>query len=512
MKKSFQIFGKRVGEGGRCFIIAEAGSNHNGSLETALRLIDVAVEAEADAVKFQTFEAKRLYPKSAGQSGYLKSATPIFDIIKAMEMPVEWLAQLAERAHALGLAFIASPFHEEAVDVLDPYVDAFKVASYELTHEPLLRRVAAKGKPVVLSTGASTIDEARGAVETLTLAGCDELVVLQCTAAYPTPPHAANVNAVVTLRDSLGVATGLSDHTRDPVVAPMTATALGAAVIEKHYTLSNDMPGPDHAFAVEPQELAQLVRGVRNVESVLGSGEKLVLREEDELRGFARRSVFTIQPVRAGQAFTRDNVDVLRHGEHPPGLPPSEFERVLASKAAADLPAETPLREGHLAPTQPQEVVLRRATPDDSAHILRWANDPDTRGASFSSEPIASDEHEAWFRQSLRNPQRLILVANAAGAACGIFRLDIDASGHTADVGLNLAPEARGRGLAVPVLTQGTRFARGLGIQRLVAYIKPSNSASVKSFMRAGYVRKGSKKIRDQAADRYELLVRDSRQ
>lgn len=349
MLTTFKIFDKPVGFGAPCFIIAEAGSNHNRDLNLALALIDAAADAKADAVKFQTFEAKRLYPKSAGNSDYLKVETPIYDIIQAMEMPPEWLPRLRDRAHERGLAFISSPFHEEAVRLLDPFVDAFKIASYELTHAPLLVEVARREKPVVLSTGASTTAEVKEAVATIEGAGCKQLAVLQCTASYPTPPDAANVRALVTLREALGIPTGLSDHTRDPCVAPMAAVALGACLIEKHFTLSNRMPGPDHAFAVEPHELARLVQSVRDVERVLGSGLKDVLDVEGELRSFARRSIFVTRSVRAGERFTRDNVDVLRRGKLAEGLAPAELDRVLRSTAARDIAAESVLHEQDLA-------------------------------------------------------------------------------------------------------------------------------------------------------------------
>jgi N-acetylneuraminate synthase len=349
MNRSFEIRGKRVGAGAPAYLIAEAGSNHNRDLDLARRLVDAAIRAGVDAVKLQLFRADRLYPRSAGKSDYLGSETPIFEIIRAMELPPEWLPELAERAHAGGLAFLATPFHEEAVALLDPHVDAYKVASYELTHEPLLREVAARRKPVLLSTGASNMEEIRGAVATLRAAGCDDLALLQCTAAYPTPPEAANVRALVTLRDELGVPAGLSDHTRDAIVAPMAAAALGACAIEKHYTLDNDLAGPDHAFAVEPDELAEMVRSVRQVERVLGSGAKAVHSVEEELRSFARRCIFTTRGVKAGERFSRGNVDVLRSGKRPAGLPPSAMDRVLGATAARDLPAETALRESDLA-------------------------------------------------------------------------------------------------------------------------------------------------------------------
>ena len=159
MRETFRIRDRLLGIGQPCYLVAEAGSNHNGSLSRALRLIRVAAEAKADAIKFQTFSAKRLYPRSAGTSDYLGDPTPIYDIIEAMEMPPEWLPQLADAAHDAGLAFLSSPFHEEAVELLAPHVDAFKIASYELTHTPLLREVAKRGKPLILSSGASTAAE-----------------------------------------------------------------------------------------------------------------------------------------------------------------------------------------------------------------------------------------------------------------------------------------------------------------------------------------------------------------
>lgn len=350
MQASVRIHGKSIGAGQPAFVIAEAGSNHNGSLDIAHRLVDVAARAGADAIKFQTFEAKHLYPRGAGRSDYLGVETPIFDLIEAMEMPPAWLGELAAHAHDAGLAFLSSPFHEEAVELLAPHVDAFKIASYELTHEPLLEHVAARGGAVLLSTGAADLDEARRAVDVLARCGCEELILLQCTAAYPAPLEAINVRAMTTLARELGVPAGLSDHSRDPTAAPMAAAALGAAVIEKHFTLSNALPGPDHAFAVEPDELRRLVEGVRRVEAALGSGIKAVHPVEHELRAFARRSVFTIRPVAGGEAFSRDNVAVLRNGKLGAGLAPAELGRVLAATAARDLAAETPLSETDLAP------------------------------------------------------------------------------------------------------------------------------------------------------------------
>lgn len=346
--KTIEIGGRRIGPSEPCYIVAEAGSNHNGSLEQALSLIDLAADAEADAVKFQLFQASKLYPKSAGQSDYLGVPKPIYQIIEEMEMPVEWLPTLAAHARDRGIDFFAAPFDEQSADLLDSHVELFKIASYEMSHIPLLEHVARKGKPVIMSTGTATLDEVRHSVEAFLATGNQQLILLQCTAKYPAPLDALNVRAMVTLAREFSLPVGLSDHSRDPVVGPVTAVALGASVIEKHFTLSNRLPGPDHAFAVEGRELVRLVRRVREAEAALGTGKKEVLEVEAELRAFSRRALFTTRPVARGAVFTSENVAALRTGKLPRGLPPEALARVLGRKAARDLAAETSLGEDDL--------------------------------------------------------------------------------------------------------------------------------------------------------------------
>lgn len=330
-----------VGDGEPCYIVAEAGSNHNGSFEQALRLIDVAAEAGADAVKFQHFKAAKLYPRSAGQSDYLKVPRPIYEIIREMETPDEWAPRLAEYCAERRIAFLSTPFDEQSADLLEPYVPAYKVASYEMTHTPLLRHLARKGKPLIISTGTATLEEVRRAVEVAIKEGNQRLILLQCTASYPTPLDAVNVRALVTMRQATGCLTGLSDHSCDPIVAPMAAAALGACVIEKHFTLSNRLPGPDHQFAVEPMGLRELVRRVREVEQALGHGRKETLPIESELRAFARRSIFALRDIAPGEPLTQENIAVLRCGKRGCGLSPDQYEGLLNRKAARAIPKES---------------------------------------------------------------------------------------------------------------------------------------------------------------------------
>jgi sialic acid synthase SpsE len=332
-----------IGAGEPCYVIAEAGSNHNGIEEQALVLIDVAAEAGADAVKFQGFRARTLYPRNAGKSDYLKDERSIYDIIEAMELSLDWVPRLAERCRARGVHFLCTPFDEEWADFLEPYVPAFKIASYEVSHLPLIRRVLAFGKPTFVSTGAATLDDVMPVVALARELGNEQLVLLQCTASYPTPPEAVNARALVTLREATGCLVGLSDHSRHPVIAPVVAVALGAVVIEKHYTFSNDMPGPDQRFAVEPKELKALVSSVREAEAVLGTGDKKVLAVEQELFAFARRSIFAARAIRKGERFSSGNVAVLRNGSNAPGLPPGQYVRLLRCCASQDIAANAPI-------------------------------------------------------------------------------------------------------------------------------------------------------------------------
>jgi N,N'-diacetyllegionaminate synthase len=344
--KTIRIGKRTVGGGAPCYIIAEAGSNHNGKLEMALRLIDVAVRAGADAVKFQTFRAARLYTPRAGNSKYLKLSKPIYEIIRDMEMPYEWIPKLAAYCRKRKIQFLSTPFDEESADRLAPYVDAFKIASYELSHHPLVKYVADFGKPVLLSTGAATESEVAETVAILRRSNAKGFALMQCTASYPAPLESLHVRVLQTYRQRFGIPTGLSDHSRDPVAAPMTAAALGADLLEKHFTLRNDLPGPDHRYAITPPELALLVRRVREVEAARGRFDKHVDPVEKELRHFARRSLFAIEDIAVGDRLTRDNIAALRNGSMPGGLPPSAIDRLLGRRARRAFQKGYPLTAG----------------------------------------------------------------------------------------------------------------------------------------------------------------------
>lgn len=331
---TFEIGNRTVGPDEPTFVIAEAGSNHNGELDIAKELIDVAVEAGADAVKFQTFRAEDMYVEESGDVEYLDDDRSIYEIIESMEMPYEWIPELHAYCHEQGVEFLSTPFDERSAGKLEEYVPAWKVASYTSSHIPFLKHLAGTDKPIIISTGAHELEEVAESVSALRDAGVSELVVLQCVAAYPTPLSEINVRVIETLQEEFDVLSGLSDHTLDPVTAPTAAVSLGASVVEKHFTLDNSMEGPDHQFALEPDGLDRMISAIRDTERALGSGEKHVLDVEKELYEKARRAIHAIRDIEEGDVISAENVKVLRPGEKDTGLDPKFYDEVIGETAA----------------------------------------------------------------------------------------------------------------------------------------------------------------------------------
>jgi N-acetylneuraminate synthase len=447
-----QIGDRKVGDGHPLYFIAEAGSNHDLKLDQAKQLVDVAAEAGADAVKFQTFKADRLYPRSAGATDYLGDARTIHEIIRSLEMPLDWIPILAEHARARGLDFISTPFDLEAVAALVPHVPALKVASYEMTYHGLVQQCARTGKPLIVSTGTARLDEVREMLLAARHAGCRDIVVLQCTAKYPAPLSALNLRAMRTMAHDLDVLVGLSDHSREPLPGPMAAVAMGACVIEKHFTLSNQLPGPDHVYALEPGELAEVVRQVRAVERALGNGIKEPQPEEMELRAFARRSVFTTSAVPAGAPLTVANTAVLRCGKLAYGLHPADHLFVLGRRVKRALPAEIAFREEDLEPLtlRDAEVVLRPMRAADAEVVVRWRARPEIHAQLFADAPPTRAQHDAWFSALHARGDRIEMVILLEDEPVGTIGLSgIDLGGGLAEYGVLIGnPALRGRHIA----------------------------------------------------------------
>jgi N,N'-diacetyllegionaminate synthase len=339
--KTVRVDDRTVGDGAPCFVVAEVGANHNRDFELAKRLIDVAAEARADAVKFQTYSADTLYSRTTPRFKYLKDVadTDTHALLKSIELPRDWQARLADYAREKRIMFFSSPFDTRAVDELDEIgVPLFKIASFELMDLPLIEYTASKRRPVVLSTGMATMGEIEDALLACRKVGNDQVILLQCASLYPSPPELINLRSMDTMRAAFGCPVGLSDHTLGISVA-IAAAARGAAMLEKHFTLDRGMKGPDHPFAIEPTELRALVAGIRDVEKALGDGRKVgpSEAEADEMYRLARRSLVAACPIPRGTPITREMLTVKRPGF---GIKPVHLEIVIGRPAKVDIGAD----------------------------------------------------------------------------------------------------------------------------------------------------------------------------
>lgn len=330
-----------IGERAPVFIVAEVGINHNGDPALARQLIDHAAGAGADAVKFQTFTSAALVSREAPKAAYQLEATSAAEsqreMLARLELGPAEHAELLQHCAKRGVLFFSSAFDEASVDALDALgVPLFKVPSGEITNHGFLRHVASKGKPVILSTGMSTLDEVAAAITAIWEGGDPPLALLHCVSAYPAPVDEMNLRAMDTLRERFGLPVGLSDHTLGVEIA-IAAVARGAAIVEKHVTLDKRLPGPDHRASLEPEELRGLVRAIRTVEAALGDGEKRPTRSEADTRRVARKSLVAARAIGAGQRLTADLVTIKRPGT---GISPAELQRALGRTVVRDLAAD----------------------------------------------------------------------------------------------------------------------------------------------------------------------------
>lgn len=327
------VAGRAIGDGAPIFIVAEAGVNHNGDLELARRLVDAAAAASADAVKFQTFRTETLVSRAAPKAAYQRETTGAGegqgDMLRRLELGAEEHGLLVQHCAKRGILFFSAPFDEGSADLLETLgVALFKIPSGEITNLPLLRHVAAKRRPIILSTGMSTLEEVERAVVAIREAGNPGLGLLHCLSAYPAPVAEVNLRAMDTLRERFGCPVGFSDHTLGIEIA-LAAAARGATIIEKHLTLDKSLPGPDHRASLDPGEFAGLVRCVRSVEAALGDGRKRPMPSEVETAAVARKSLVATRAIKAGEVLTREAVAIKRPGT---GISPAELERALGRR------------------------------------------------------------------------------------------------------------------------------------------------------------------------------------
>lgn len=347
--RAIRIGNRLVGEGEPVFIIAEAGVNHNGDLDLGKKLIDVAKEAGADAVKFQTFKAENLNTKTAPKATYHIETTGSeqswFDLLKTQELDRQAHEVLIRYCQNVGIMFLSTPYDEESADLLEELdVPALKVSSTDANNIPFLQHLARKRRPIILSTAMCTLEEVRKSVGAIQNENCRDLILLHCTANYPAKLEDTNLKAMLTLKKEFNVLVGYSDHTSD-YINPIAAVALGAVVYEKHFTLNENLPGPDHRSSLNPEQLKQLVRDIRCTEKALGSFVKDPTESERENRQKLRKSIVAEVDIPAGIVITRGMIAVKRPGT---GLAPTAINSVIGKRTRVFLEKDAIIQPEHL--------------------------------------------------------------------------------------------------------------------------------------------------------------------
>jgi N-acetylneuraminate synthase/N,N'-diacetyllegionaminate synthase len=326
-----------IGEGERYFIVSEVGVNHNADIELAKELIKRAKEAGADAVKFQTYKAEHLVSR--------KHAEKLYNVIKDLQLSYDDFLTLSALAKKEGITFLSTPFDEESVNFLDSLdVPAFKIASEEVTNHPFLRYIARKGKPIILSTGMSTLTEVAEAVDVLRGEGAEDIVLLHCVSNYPARVEDANLKAITTLKAAFHLPVGFSDHT-EGISIPIAAVAFGACMIEKHFTLDKNLRGPDHKASLEPDELKSMIKAIKEVEAALGDGVKRCTKEEEETRIWARRSIVARVRIKKGERIEEEALTTKRPTI---GILPKYMELLKGKKVYMDVEEDEVLLWEHI--------------------------------------------------------------------------------------------------------------------------------------------------------------------
>ncbi len=348
MMNKISLDGTEVGQGCKPYIIAEVSANHNGSIEKAKEIITSAAQNGADAVKLQTYTADTITIKSDRPefkiSGGLWDGYTLWDLYDWAHTPFEWHEELFNHAKENNITCFSSPFDDTAVDLLES-LDAplYKIASFEMTDIPLVRRVASTQKPMIMSTGLATLEEIEKSLSVAREAGTGEIILLHCISGYPTPLEQANLRLMLELQEKFDVLVGLSDHTLENVAA-ISAVAMGACIIEKHFTLDRSDGGADAEFSMEPEQLADLCKSTKGAWEAMGDGKRLKPSVQDANRVF-RRSVYCVADIKAGDVFSKENIRCIRPGL---GLPPERFDDLLGKTAASDIEYGTPIEEAHI--------------------------------------------------------------------------------------------------------------------------------------------------------------------
>ena len=358
MIRAITINNRQIGSGFPTYIVAEMSGNHNGNLDRARELIYAMKESGADAVKLQTYTADTLTikcerPEFIVSSDALWAGRDLHGLYDEAHTPWEWHGELIDLATSLGMDIFSTPFDHTAVDFLEQFdLPAYKIASYELIDTGLIKKAARTGKPLIMSTGMASIDEISDALEAARETGNEQIVLLKCTSAYPAPPEEANLRTIQDLSQRFNVPAGLSDHTLG-IAVPIAAVALGACIVEKHFTMSRSEPGPDNAFSLEPHEFRQMVDQIRIAENALGEVSYQQTKKEAACVAF-RRSLYAVEDIAGGEEFTEKNVRSIRPNL---GLPPKYFDEIIGKKAKVGIKRGTPMEWKYIEENPKSEII-----------------------------------------------------------------------------------------------------------------------------------------------------------
>jgi sialic acid synthase SpsE len=344
--KTIKIGDGKVGDGNPCYVLAEAGCNHNANIDIARKLIDMSVEAGADGIKFQTYKAELMYSKKTPMMKHFKDRltakddATMYDLIKMTELPYDMHAPIVNYCKENNIPFLSTPFDEESLDFLDGFdVPAYKIAAFEMTHFPLLRKVAQKGKPIILSTGMSSLGDIEKAIEIIYRENNNQVVLLHCVSNYPAQPEDYNLRVINTLKAAFGLPVGLSDHTFGIEVSKI-AISIGANLIEKHITIDQKLPGPDHYFSLTKEELTELTQFNKLADKALGSPIKKCTEAEKPMKNIGRRSLVAGVDIPSGTKITRAMIEVKRPGT---GLDTGLISTLLGTETRRDIERDEPL-------------------------------------------------------------------------------------------------------------------------------------------------------------------------
>jgi pseudaminic acid synthase len=508
--KAISIGHRQVGPEEQTFIIAELSANHGQRLDVALKTIEAAAKAGADAIKLQTYTPDTMTLASDLEHFVVRTKNiwggkKLHDLYAEAMTPWEWHATLKSAAESHGLLCFSTPFDETAVEFLEALaVPAHKVASFEIVDLPLVERIARTMKPVIISTGMASLAEIEAAVKVCREAGNDQLVLLRCVSSYPAKPESMDLRSYQVLQ-GFGTIIGLSDHTRDHTVA-IASVALGARVIEKHFILDRSMGGPDAFFSLEPEEFAAMVRAVRDVEKALGT-VRFGPSEDERASVHFRRSLLVSKDIAEGDVITCDHVRSLRPSV---GLPPKFLPWVLGRRAAKTLRAGMPVTWDALGSTPDPiaSVSLRPVTRDDGELLLRWRNDESTRIMFLQREPVEEQAHRAWLEKKLEDEGCVLLLIEHEGEPCGVLRYD-RRSFDEWEVSITVDPRFRRRGIATNALRRGEVILRERGAARVIAQIRKDNEASIRAFKTSGFYGFTRHEINGETILRCERRIRE---